>query len=227
MAKDEEKNEEIVDVEQVYTKTEEYIENNKKMLSYVAIAVIAIVGGYFGYKNFYIEPLETEAKSVMFQAENYFRQDSLKKAIYGDNVNPGFIDIIDDYSGTKAASLAEYYLGISYLRNGQFQDAIDVLSEYSSDDEILSAIAIGATGDAYLELGNVEEAISYYKNAANHRDNSFTSPIYLMKAGQVLETKGEYKEALALYKTIKEKYKDSQEAREIDKYIARAEGFEE
>lgn len=224
MAKDKEE-EVIVDIEEVYSKSEKFINSYKKQITYVVGAIIAIILGYFGYMKLYLEPLEVEAQSEMFRAEQYFGIDSLDKAINGDGVAYGFIDIIDIYGGTKSANLAHYYLGISYLKLGEFENAIDELSDFSSSDVMLSSVSIGAQGDAYMELGDPETAIDKYIKAANNKTNKFTSPIYLFKAGQALESIGEYNDALNLYKELKEDYAESKEGREIEKYISRVSSF--
>lgn len=223
--KKDQEDEVIVNIEEVYSKSEHFIETYKKQITYVVGAIIAIVAGYFGYMKLYLEPLEAEAQSEMFRAEHYFQKDSLDKAINGDGVAYGFIDIIDIYSGTKSANLAHYYLGIAYLKQGLYEDAIDQLSSFSSSDIMLSSVSMGAQGDAYMELGDAESAISQYKKAANSNPNNFTSPMYLMKAGQVLESIGDYSEAVDVYKTIQEDYPESQEGRDIAKYISRASSF--
>jgi tetratricopeptide (TPR) repeat protein len=221
----EENQEVIVDVQEVYSKTEHFVENNKKNLSIIVGGIIVVVALYLGYTKMYIAPMEIEAQSSMFMAEKYFEQDSLQKAINGDGLNYGFIDIIDEYSGTKTANLAHYYLGISYLRTGDFEGAIDELKSFSSDDIMVSSIALGAIGDAYLELGEVDDAISYYKKAAKNQANDLTSPMYLFKAGIAYEEKGDYKSAFENYTKIKNDYAESSEGRTIEKYLARAEAL--
>jgi tetratricopeptide (TPR) repeat protein len=221
----EENSEVIVDVQEVYSKTEHFIENNKKNLSIIVGGIVVVIALYFGYTKMYIAPMEIEAQSSMFMAEKYFEQDSLQKAINGDGLNYGFIDIIDEYSGTKTANLAHYYLGISYLRTGDFQGAIDELKSFSSDDIMISSIALGAIGDAYLELGEIDDAISYYKKAAKNQENDLTSPMYLFKAGIAYEEKGDYQAAFDSYTKIKNDYAESSEGRTIEKYLARAEAL--
>ena len=215
----------IVDIEEVYSRSEKFIELYKKQITYITGGIIAIVAGYFGYIKLYLEPLESEAQSEMFRAEQYFEKDSLDKAVNGDGVAYGFIDIIDIYGGTKSANLAHYYLGISYLKQGLYEDAIDELSSFSSSDIMLSSISTGAQGDAYMELGETDAAISQYKDAANTKPNKFTSPIYLLKAGQALESIGDYEGAVDVYNSILEDYPESVEGRDIKKYISRASSF--
>lgn len=218
-------NEPIVDVQEVYSKTENFIDNNKKRLSIIVVAVLAIIAGYLGYKKLHIAPMEVEAQSAMFMAEKYFEQDSLQLAINGDGQNYGFIDIADEYSGTKSANLAHYYLGLCYRNTGEYEYAIDELKSFSSDDVIISAVALGAIGDCYMELNDVDNAISYYEKASTHNANELTSPIYLFKAGLAYEEAQDFASAETKYNAIKTDYPDSREAQTIEKYIARAEAL--
>jgi tetratricopeptide (TPR) repeat protein len=226
MSKHTEENEElIVDVQEVYSKTETFIENNKKTLSGAILAVIVVVGGYFSYKNLVIAPMELEAQSEMFMAEKYFEQDSLQLAINGDGLNFGFLDITEEFGGTKAANLAQYYLGISYRNMGEYEFAIDALKKFSSDDVMISSVALGAIGDSYMELGDLDAAINYYEKASKNEENNLTSPIYLFKAGIAFEDLQDFSAAEKKYKAIKTNYPESKEAQTIDKYIARVEAL--
>lgn len=220
-----ESTEPIVDVQEVYSKTENFIDSNKKRLSLILLAIIVVVGGYMAYKKLIIAPMEIEAQSAMFMAEKYFEQDSLQLAINGDGQNYGFIDIVDEYSGTKSANLAHYYLGICYRNTGEFEYAIDELKSFSSDDIMISAVALGAIGDCYMELNDVDNAISYYEKAAAHNENNLTSPAYLFKAGLAYEDLQDFAAAEKKYLAIKENYPDSREAQTIEKYLARVEAL--
>ena len=223
MAKKKDKTEEkIVAVEEVLGKTEQFIEKNQKILTIIVGIIVVLVLGYFGYKKFYLAPLEKEAQSQIFMAEMYFEQDSLNRALYGDGNYLGFLDIIDDYSSTKTGNLANYYAGICFLKKGEFEEAIDYLKNFSSSDQIIGPMASAAIGDAYMELGDPEKSITYYLEAAGKSNNEFTAPTFLMKAAWTYEELGEYNKALKIYERIKKEFYTSYEAREIDKYIARA-----
>lgn len=224
MAKKKEENEElIVDVQEVYSKTETFVENNKNVLSGVIIAIIIGVGSFFAYNNLYLEPLQLEAAEAMFKAEQSFDKDSLEQAIYGTDEFAGFIEIADEYGATRSGNLANYYLGLAFLKRGEYTNAIEAFNQFDGDDEILGTIALGAQGDAYLELGDYEKAASYYEKAASREKNEFTSPIYLMKAGKTYELNSQFSDALAAYEKIKTDWKKSPEATDIEKYIARVE----
>jgi tetratricopeptide (TPR) repeat protein len=157
----------------------------------------------------------------MYMAERYLEMDSLKLALNGDGNYLGFIDIASDYKFTTSGNLALYSAGICYLHLGQYQDAIDLLNKYSKKDKLIGSLAIGATGDAYVELGDLKTGVSKYIEAADFASNSFNTPIFLMKAGEIYEQDGNYAEALKVYQRIQDNYPESSEGLSIDKYIAR------
>ncbi|MFZ2286604.1 MAG: tetratricopeptide repeat protein [Bacteroidales bacterium] len=210
----------IENVEQTLTKTEQFLEQNYKPLFYVLVAAVVLVG-IFWLLRLYTTKQNNEALSQMYMAEQYFGEDSLKLALYGDGNNLGFIDIADEYKWTKSGKLANFYTGAGMMHLGQFEEAVSYLNKYSLDDEVLAPQAKGLIGDAKAELGETAEAIKYYMEAATMADNSFHTPIYLMKAGMLHETEGNHAEALKVYEMIRDKYAESNEGRSIDKYIAR------
>ncbi|MFZ4740332.1 MAG: tetratricopeptide repeat protein [Bacteroidales bacterium] len=215
----------IIAVEEALGRTEQFIEKNQKIIIIVLVTLMALVLGYFGVKQFYIKPQETKAHAEMFYAEKYFELDSLNLALNGDGEHIGFLEVIDNYGITKASNLAKYYVGIIYLKKGQFQEAINYLEDFDSDDQIVASTATASIGDAYMELNNLDKALEYYLKAADQNINNFSSPQSLMKAGFVYEEKGDWGNALKTYERIKKDFFKSQESREIDKYIAKAKGM--
>ncbi len=208
--------------ESALTKTEQFFEDNQKILSTIVLIILGVVIVYMGFKKFYIKPLEEEAQSQMFVAEQYFEIDSFNLALLGDGSNYGFLDIVDEYGLTKSGNLAKYYAGVSFLQTGDYEEAIRYLKKFNQKDKLVGAIANGALGDAYWEIDEIEKAIKYYLKAANYNKNDFTSSIYLLKAGYAYESLGDYENALKLYQEIKEKFPESNEARNIDKDIIKA-----
>lgn len=212
----------IVDIGGSYNKAEKFIENNKQMITAVIVGIIVIVGGYFGYTKMYLDPLQIDAEEQIWKAQSYLDKDSLDLAMFGDGNYMGFEEIASEFSGTRAGDLANYYMGVISLRKGEFDLAIDYLDSYSGNDIMLSAIALGAIGDANMELDDAGKALDYYKKAARKNPNDFTSAIYLMKAGKVAEALEDYSDAVGLYEEIKKNYSDTKEGREVEKYLARA-----
>ena len=210
----------LTEIESALTRTEQFLETNQKLIGIVIGAIVVVAVGYFGLNKFYFEPRQKQAQEQMYVAQNYFEKDSFNLALNGDGSNPGFLDIIDDFGSTKAGNLSNYYAGISYLHMGKYDDAITYLKKFDTDDLLLGPISVGAQGDAQLELGKSDAALDLYTQAYKMNENELTTPIYMLKAGELLEgTKQD--EALKLYETIKLKFPETTEGRSIDKYIAR------
>ena len=210
-------------IEETLSKTEQFIEENQKILMTIIGAIVGVVALFSVYQNFYIEPMEKEAQAEMYMAELYFQKDSFNLALNGDGQYLGFLDIADDYSSTNVGQLANYYAGLSYLHTADYDNAIEYLGDFSSDDIILSSLALGCIGDAYMELGDTDAALDAYADAVNNSANDFTAPRYMMKQAMIYTSNGDNNKALDLFKAIQSDYKTSREANGIEKYIARVE----
>lgn len=196
-------------------------EKNQKLIIGAIVAVLVLVGGYFGYKNFIQAPNEEKAASALFSAERWFEVDSLNYALNGDGQHQGALAVINKYGSTKAGNLARYYAGMSLLRTGKAKDAISHLEKFDGKGTPLEYLAYGALGDAYMETGAADKGIEFYKKAAGNDKDNYTSPMYLFRAGLALELAGKTEDAKKIYLDIKSKYPYSQQARDIDKYLAR------
>ena len=212
----------IVAVEEALSKSEQFIERNQNTIIYSVAIVVLLIAGYIGYTRFVIGPRERDARAEMFMAEKYFERGDFELALEGDGEYLGFLDIISNYRMTKSANLSRYYAGISLMRLGEWEEGIDHLNRFRTRDQLLGAMAHGAIGDAYWELEDLQRAARYYRKAYQYKPDRLTTPAFLMKAGLLYEHKGEYAEALRLYKRIQNEYSDTSEGREIEKYIARA-----
>ncbi len=217
--------EDNIDISEKIGKAESYITDNKKSLSVILGAVVGVVAIYLGYQQFVVKPQEDNARKEMFVAEQYFGKDSVNLAIKGDGSFPGFKEITENYGSSQSGNLAQYYLGVSYLKKGEYDNAIEALKAYDAEDDVTGALALGGIAGANLELGKTDEALDYYKKAADWDENNFTRPLFLMKEAMVYELKKDYKSSLAIYNQIKTDFPNSSEARDIDKYIGRAEAL--
>lgn len=220
MAKKQQNQESLENVESALTKTEQFIEDNQKVISMAAIALIVIVGGYWAFQKLYMDPLQKEAQETIFYAQQHFQADSFNVALNGDGMNPGFLEIMDSYGSTKTGELAEYYAGVCYLKTGDYDSAIELLTEFSTDEPLLKATAQGAAGDAYLEAGDSELAMKWYQKSIE-AEKDIVTPHYLFKLGLLYEKDGEQEKAIETYTRIKNNFENSYEARNIDKYITR------
>jgi tetratricopeptide (TPR) repeat protein len=210
----------VTNVEETLSRTEQFLEQNYKQLIYVLAGIIVIVG-LFWLSKIYLNKRNDEAAAQMYQAQKYLESDSLKLALNGDGNYLGFLDIAKEYKFTPSGNLSLYCAGICYLHLGQYQEAIDYLNKYSKKENVIGSLAMGATGDAYVELGDTQKGIAKYIEAADYAKNSFNSPVYLMKAGELYELDKNYADALKMYERIQNEYPESTEGLSIDKYIAR------
>lgn len=209
-------------IEHSLTNVEVFIEKYQKGLIYGVVGLVLLVGVFFAYRSWYKAPLEEEAQSQLFAAVQYFEQDSLTLALNGDGANLGLLDVEDRYGSTTAGNLACYYAGLAYLHTGLYDEAIAYLKKYSPGETLGKALVNGNIGDAYSELQDYDNAVTYYKKAANSDNSRLTAPRYLMKAGTILEAQGKYAEAKKIYERVKKDFPNTSEGYEIDKYIARA-----
>lgn len=217
-------------LDETASKTEAFVEKNQKYI-FVIIGVVALVVlGFLGYKEFIAKPKQTAAMNDMFQAQKYFNdavtgtaKDSLYNlALTGGEGKFGMLDIIEEYSGTPSANLASYYAGTAYLRLKDYKNAVEHLNNFKSDDEILAPLAKGNIGDAFVQLNQPEDALDYYEEAAKMRDNEYTTPMYLYKAGAIALDLGQADKALGYFERIKEDYPNATEAATIDVFIGKA-----
>ena len=216
----EQEQDQLENVENTLGRAEMFVEENREKFLLVIGVAVAIMLGVWAYFKFIKGPREDNASAQMHQAELYFALDSLKTALDGDGNYPGFLGIIDDYSGTKAANNAKYYAGACYLRLGQYDEAIKMLDGFSSSDEILEPMSAGLTGDAYMEKGDVDKAASYYGKAVSKAgENKFVAPMYMLKLAVAYEKQQKLNEALSVYEKIKASFPTSTEAREAQKMI--------
>ncbi|WP_298555546.1 tetratricopeptide repeat protein [uncultured Algibacter sp.] len=218
-------------LDETASKTEDFVAKNQKYIFIIIGLVAAVVLGSLAYKEYVAKPKQQNAMNDMFQAQKYFDQavtgaakDSLYNlALNGGEGKFGMLDIIEEYSGTPSANLASYYAGTAYLRLKDYKNAIDHLSNFKSSDEILAPLAKGNIGDAFVQLNQVEDALGYYEQAAEMRDNAFTTPMYLFKAGTIALGLGKADKALVYFERIKNDYTNSTEATKVDVFIGKAE----
>lgn len=216
----------IEEPEVIVDKAEEFFSDKKKKNISLVVAGVLILGivGFFLYKG-QLESKNREAQEEMFQAIYYFEADSLGKALNGDGLNYGFLQIANDYSGTEAANLASFYAGNIYMNFGNYNNAIDHLKSFSSSDYVVQARAYSLIGDSYMELGQYSEAASYYEKAVDYKPNESYTPVYLQKLAIARENAGQYAEAAEAYGAIIEDYVKSRLVQEAKKQKARLEGL--
>ena len=222
MAEQKNQNEHL-NVEDALTQSEAFLIKYKNAIIGGVVAVIIIVAGFIMYKNLYAEPREEKAQAALFKGQEYFEQDAYEQALNGDSIGfVGFLKVADDFSGTKAANLAKAYAGICYTQLGKYEEAVKMLDSFNGKDQMVAPAILGAAGNCYAQLGQLDKAASTLMSAADKADNNTLSPIFLMQAGEILVKQGKYDDAVDAYTKIKDKYFQSYQAMDIDKYIEQA-----
>lgn len=211
---------ELQNVEEALSKSEQFIEKYQKQLLYSALAVLVVVVGIVTYSNKVVAPRNIEAADQITSAVRYFEQDSFALALNGDGANYGFADVVSEFGSSKSAKLAAYYAGICEYNLGNFQSAIDYLKKFTASSVNATPAAITLIGDCYVSLEDYSKAVTYFEKAAKE-ENSLTAPRALSKAGICYEELGQWAKAEKCYQTIKTKYFDSQLAMDMDKRIER------
>ncbi len=214
-----------VDLGEVYSRTEMFIEDNKKGLTIAAVAILVLVGFMMAYKKFIAEPNAKAAAEVMWKAEYYFEIDSLDRALNGDDQWPGFASIADEYSSTPSGNLANYYLGAIYMQKGEYEMALEHYKKADLDDDVLSVMAVGNQGDALVELGRTDEAVKLFEKAAGMRNNEFTTPMYLMKAGILHQQAANWSAAAKAFNRVAKEFPSNTDANTAKKYAGHAEAM--
>ncbi|HEV7783086.1 MAG TPA: tetratricopeptide repeat protein [Chitinophagaceae bacterium] len=206
----------------VIAKAKDFWSKYSKPIMIVSAVIIVAVGGFYIYKNFFKGPKEEKAREAIFKAEEYYRLDSVNLALNGDGQYDGFLKIISKYGGTDAANLAHFYAGDCYIKLNDNDKAIKQLKKFSTSSKAVQARAYKLTGDAYADLGQNADALNYYKKAARHFEKDISnSAEYLLYAAYLADrVMKDQKEAIALYKEIVEKFPNTQQSSDADKYLA-------
>ena len=216
---DQDDDETLVDIVEVKEHAQDFFERHQNTVIGILAVAVLLAGAFLAYKYGYQAPREKESMEAIHKAEFQFKQDSFALALSNPGEGyEGFLEIIDNYSGTPVANLANYYAGISYLNLGNYDVAIEYLNDYSANDDITPITKNGALGDANAELGNVDAAISNYKKAANS-DNAFLTPYYLNKLAILSMSQNDNATALSSFERIKKDFPQSAEAKDAAKYI--------
>ncbi len=198
---------------------------NQNVIIGALAAVLVLVVAFVGYQQYYLPGQNLEAQNAIYGAQEAFKAGKWNETLNGElPAYQGVLAVANQYGSTKAGKLAHYYAGLSYLNLGDFDNAITHLQQFDSDDVLLGAYALGALGDAYAEKGDMDKAIQYYKDAANHSDNVQSAPAFLLKSALALETQGKNKDALDQLTKLKSQYPEYNAASmDIATHMARLE----
>lgn len=221
MAKKEIKQEQVLNVEEAVSRSEAFINKNKKTIIAAVSVIIVVIAACMLVSNYYIKPREQKAAEALFAGERYFQNGNYEAALNGDQDFAGFEAVADEFGNTKAGKLAKAYAGISMAKLGRYEEAIPLLKSFKGKDALVAPSVLAALGNCYAHTGDESQAAATLMKAANTADNNLLSPAYLIQAGQIYEKLGQKADALKAYQEVKDKYYASSQAMDIDRYIER------
>ncbi|HBP45219.1 MAG TPA: hypothetical protein DD635_04910 [Flavobacteriales bacterium] len=205
----------LLDVGEVYTKTERFIDENRSTLTYVIGGLAALILAVIGYQSFVIGPAEAEAESDAWRAENYFEMDSMNLAALGDGYAAGLEEVMAEHEGTAVGQRAAYRMGIYFRDAGDFEAAIDAFEDVNVGDNVVQVLAAGNIGDCYVELADYEAAKEAFDDAIALASSSMAAdvlaPMFLYKCALVEIELGNKAQAKKHLDRIVENYPTSQQ----------------
>jgi tetratricopeptide (TPR) repeat protein len=223
MAKQNNPQSELTPMEETLNRSETFFLKYQKQIIGIVAAVVVVVAAAILYHTYVAEPAAQKASTSLAKGQEYFANEQFEKALNGDSLGfAGFAKLAADLGG-DAGNLANLYAGLCYAQTGKWQEAVTYIEKFDGvDDQMISPAALGALGNAYAHLNQLDKAVATLKKAAELADNNSLSPTFLVQAGEILESQGKKDEALKLYQTVKEKYFNSMAYQTIDAYIERA-----
>ena len=210
-------------MEETLNKHEAFFLKYQKQVIGAVIALVVIVAAGILYHTYVAVPNAEKASTSLAKGQEYFAAEQFDKALNGDSTGfVGFAKLAADLGG-DAGNLANLYAGLCYAKLDKWQEAINFIEKFDDKgDQMISPAALGALGNAYAHVNQLDKAVSTLKKAAEKADNNSLSPTFLIQAGEILESQGKKDEALKLYQTVKDKYYNSMQYQTIDAYIERA-----
>lgn len=189
-----------------------FYNNNKVAVIGGSIGIVVAIGLIIGY-IFYSGNQEEEAVNLLGIAEQELLRDNYEQALYGneEEFTLGFEQIANNYDGTIAGNLANYYAAIAEYELGNYESALTYIQEYEVPEGILGVAPISMHANILIGLERYEEAATQYERAAEWDENNSTTPYNLYKAAEAHMEAGNTEQALAHIDTIIEEYPNSQQ----------------
>jgi len=209
-------------VEETLSKSEAFFLKYKNAIIGAVVALVVVVAGAIIYHQYVAVPAVEEASTKLAKGQNLFANQMYEQALNGDSTGfVGLAKLAQELSG-DAGNLANLYAGLCCANLDKWEDAAKYLEKYDGQgDQMVSPAAMGALGNVYAQLNQLDKAVATLKKAAELADNNSLSPTFLIQAGEILESQGKKDEALKCYQTIKDKYFNSYGFSRIDEYIER------
>jgi tetratricopeptide (TPR) repeat protein len=226
MAKQNLKEESIVDVQKVIASSENFFDKNRKALTIGLGAVAALFAGFFAYQYLYAKPKQADANNIAYVSDYWAEKDSLEYAVMGKDGADGYLALTETFSGTPAAKRAHYYCGVYFRdKKADYAQALEHFKKADFDDNAVGILAMGNVGDMYIMQGNTEDGAAWLDKAAKAANKSasrdFTGPVYSVKAAKAYLELQQNSKAKSLLQYVVDNYpKGTQDYNEAEKLLA-------
>ena len=203
-----------------YQAQEVFEEHKQKIIIGVgAIAILILAITWFVNKKAEDNLL---AAAQISQVVSSFEQGQFQKAIDGEPGTQlvGLKSIVDNYGSTEQGEIAKIYLANSYYSLGDYENAEETYSDYSGESKLHQSTAYAGMAACYEVQADYEEAAKYYKKAADTYKLETQTADFLLNAGINYLKAGQKDKAKDVLETVKNDYKTSTAAREVEKYLS-------
>jgi tetratricopeptide (TPR) repeat protein len=150
-----------------------------------------------------------------------YEQGNYEQALNGNGQQAGLLTLADDYGGTDAGNLATFYAATALYEQGKYDRALTYYQRFEKNNDFIGASAYAAEASIYENRGDMQTAAERYEQAAEQYQNKLTAPRYLLEAGKAYEEARGFAAAEEVYRRIKQEYPDSDQAEEVDRFLAR------
>ncbi len=205
---------------QLYAKALLFYEENRQLTYGLGVLLVALILAIPGYV-YYQQQQEERANEMLGAILPTYEQGNFEQALEGSEDRAGLLTLADDYGGTDAGNLATFYAASAFYQQGEYDQALEYYQRFDKDNDFIGASAYAAEASIYETRGDMESAAEYYEEAASQYENELTAPRYLFEAGQAYEEAGDYEAAERMYRRVREEYSDSEEAEDVERYLAR------
>lgn len=203
-----------------YKAKEMFTQYQGKILIGLGVLVVIIVGTILMKQN--SEKNNVTANALLAKAMPLYEAGQYQDAVEGkklENIS-GLKLIVEQYGSTDAGEMAKLFLANSYFYLGEFDNALKYYKDFDGIGDEFKSAAYAGVASCLETKKEYKDAADYYKKASSVSKSNFQNPEYLMKAGLAYMSVNQNNEAKELFLKIKEDYKTSTVAYEVDKYLA-------
>lgn len=205
---------------ELYARALLFYEEHRQVVYGIGIGLVLLILAIPGY-IYYHQQQSQQANEMLGQVLPVYEQGNFQQALEGTGDRAGLLTIADEYGSTRAGNLAAFYAGNALYQLEEYDRALTYYEQFDKGSDFIGASAYAAQAAIYENRGDIERAAELYEQAASQYENELSAPRFLLDAGQAYEEVGQYEDAERVYQKIQSEYPDSEQADEVERYLAR------